>query len=44
MKKADPKAITPVEKPKPAPEPERFFIIKKRDTVIMQLPEKDSKV
>jgi hypothetical protein len=43
VKKADPKAIMPAEKPKPAPEPERFFIIKKRDTVIMQLPEKGFK-
>lgn len=42
-RKEDPKTVTPVEKPKPAPEPERFFIIKKRDTVIMQLPEKGFK-
>jgi len=39
-KKEEPKAVMPVEKPKPAPEPERFFIIKKRDTVIMQVSEK----
>jgi hypothetical protein len=43
VKKDEPKTVTPVEKPKPAPEPERFFIIKKRDTVIMQLPEKGLK-
>lgn len=43
IKKTEPKTTIPVEKPKPAPEPERFFIIKKRDTVIMQLPEKGFK-
>lgn len=43
IKKDDRKTTIPVEKPKPAPEPERFFIIKKRDTVIMQLPEKGFK-
>lgn len=43
VKKDEPKAVMPVEKPKPAPEPERFFMIKKRDTVIMQLPEKGLK-
>jgi len=42
IKKTEPKTTIP-EKPKPAPEPERFFIIKKRDTVIMQLPEKGFK-
>jgi hypothetical protein len=40
IKKEEPKTVTAVEKPKPAPEPERFFIIKKRDTVIMQVSEK----
>lgn len=40
VKKAEPRTPVAVEKPKPAPEPERFFIIKKRDTVLMQLPEK----
>lgn len=42
MKKADPKAVMPAEKtrPAPTPEPERFFVIKRRDTVIMQVPEK----
>jgi len=40
IKKEEPKTVTTVEKPKPAPEPERFFIIKKRDTVIMQVSEK----
>jgi hypothetical protein len=42
IRKEEPKAIAPVEKPKPAPipEPERFFIVKKRDTVIMQVSEK----
>lgn len=39
-KKEDPKVITPIEKPKPAPEPERYFIIKRRDSVIRQLPAK----
>ncbi|WP_276486148.1 hypothetical protein [Paraflavitalea pollutisoli] len=29
-----------VEKPKPAPEPEKFFVIKRRDSIIMQLPTK----
>jgi hypothetical protein len=43
IRKDAPKTTVPVEKPKPAPEPERFFIIKKRDTVIMQLPEKGFK-
>jgi hypothetical protein len=40
IKKEDPKAVMPVEKARPAPEPERFFIVKKRDTVIMQVSEK----
>ncbi|NII28282.1 hypothetical protein HB364_24575 [Pseudoflavitalea sp. X16] len=48
MKKADPKALMPAEKvekvektkPAPTPEPERFFVIKRRDTVIMQVSEK----
>jgi hypothetical protein len=40
VKKSDPKAVMPAEKPKPAPEPERFFVVKKRDTVIMQVSEK----
>lgn len=39
-KKDEPKNIAPVEKAKPAPEPERFFIIKRRDSVIRQLPAK----
>lgn len=43
VKKEEPKVVTPVEKPKPAPEPERFFIVKKRDTVIMQVSEKTFK-
>lgn len=43
IKKEDPKTVTPAEKPKPAPEPERFFIVKKRDTVIMQVSEKSLK-
>lgn len=40
---AKPATVTPVEKPKPAPEPERFFIVKRRDTVIMQVSEKSLK-
>ncbi len=43
IKKTEPKTTIPTEKPKPAPEPERFFIIKKRDSVIMQLSEKGFK-
>lgn len=43
IRKDEPKTTIPTEKPKPAPEPERFFIIKKRDSVIMQLSEKGFK-
>ncbi|MDF2191766.1 hypothetical protein [Paraflavitalea sp. CAU 1676] len=39
-RKEEPKTVSPVEKPKPAPEPERFFIIKRRDSVIRLLPAK----
>lgn len=31
------------EKPKPAPEPEKFFVIKRRDSIIMQLPTRSLK-
>lgn len=42
-KKEEPKPVIPVEKPKPAPAPEKFFVIKRRDSVIMQLPTRSLK-